>query len=78
MVAGDALEPSLRGRAETTGATVAHYYGAAELSFVAWGVDRDRLRAFPGVEIDVRDGEIWVRSGYLAEGYLDAGLPGRP
>jgi long-chain acyl-CoA synthetase len=73
VVAGDALEPSLRERAESSGARVAHYYGAAELSFVAWGVDRDCLRAFPGVEINVRDGEIWVRSGYLAEGYLAEG-----
>jgi long-chain acyl-CoA synthetase len=69
VVAGDALEPGLSRRAEAAGATVAHYYGAAELSFVAWGADRMSLRPFPGVEIDVRDGEIWVRSPYLASGY---------
>ena len=71
VVAGDALPPALRRRAEQRGARVAHYYGAAELSFVAWGGDSDDLRAFPDVEIDVRDGEIWVWSAYLAEGYLD-------
>jgi acyl-CoA synthetase (AMP-forming)/AMP-acid ligase II len=49
---------------------VAHYYGAAELSFVAWGLDREDLRPFPGVEIEVRADEIWVRSPYLAAGYL--------
>ncbi len=70
VVAGDALDPSLRLRAEEAGARVAHYYGAAELSFVAWGPDRDELRPFPGVDIEVRDGEIWVRSPYLASGYL--------
>jgi acyl-CoA synthetase (AMP-forming)/AMP-acid ligase II len=71
VVAGDALPPTLRHRAEQAGARIAHYYGAAELSFVAWGADSEDLRAFPGVDIDVRDGEIWVRSRYLAEGYLD-------
>lgn len=40
------------------------YYGAAELSFVAAGTP---LRAFEAVEIDVRDGVIWVRSPYVAE-----------
>ena len=69
VVAGDALDPGLRRRAETAGATVAHYYGAAELSFVAWGSDRESLRPFPGVEVDVRQGELWVRSPYLASGY---------
>ncbi len=69
IVAGDALDAGLRRRTEAAGARVAHYYGAAELSFVAWGPDRDGLRAFPGVEIDVRDGEVWVRSPYLASGY---------
>lgn len=69
VVAGDALDAALRERAEAAGARVAHYYGAAELSFVAWGRDCERLRAFPEVELEVRDGEIWVRSPYLALGY---------
>ena len=46
-----------------------HYYGAAELSFVAWGAHADDLRPFPGVEVSVREGEVWVRSPYLCTGY---------
>ena len=74
VVAGDRLSPALRARAEEHGLRVHHYYGAAELSFVAWGADADDLRPFPGVEVDVRDGEIWVRSPYLASRYV--GPPG--
>jgi acyl-CoA synthetase (AMP-forming)/AMP-acid ligase II len=48
---------------------VHHYYGAAELSFVAWGTHAEDLRPFPGVDVDVRDGEIWVRSPYLFSRY---------
>jgi long-chain acyl-CoA synthetase len=69
VVAGDRLGQGLAHRAATAGARVSHYYGAAELSFVAWGTD-DGLRAFPGVEVQIRDGVIWVRSPYLSSGYL--------
>lgn len=74
-VAGEALAPRLHDRALAAGATVSHYYGAAELSFVAWGARAGVLRPFRNVEIDVRHGEIWVRSPYLCEGYApgDAG-----
>lgn len=68
-VAGDRLDRALRQRAEAAGAVVTHYYGAAELSFVAWGSDEEDLRAFPGVEVAVRDEEIWVRSPYVCERY---------
>lgn len=68
-VAGDRLPRALRSRAERAGAQVSHYYGAAELSFVAWGADEDDLRPFPGVEVALRNGEIWARSRYLCEGY---------
>ena len=81
VVAGDALDAALRERAERAGAQVAHYYGAAELSFVAWGRDRESLQPFPAVEIDIRDGGIWVRSPYLADGYLTSATlaaPGTP
>ncbi len=71
VVAGDALAPATAERAVAAGLEVHHYYGAAELSFVAWGHDAATLRPFPGVEVDVRDGEIWVRSPYLAEGCAD-------
>lgn len=74
VVAGDRLPVALRDRARDNGVTVTHYYGAAELSFVAWGSCAEDLTAFPGVEVAVRAGEIWVRSRYLAHGY--DGRPG--
>jgi acyl-CoA synthetase (AMP-forming)/AMP-acid ligase II len=73
-VAGERLSRRLRDRATAAGATVAHYYGAAELSFVGWGTCEEDLRPFPGVEVEVRDDEIWVRSPYLCDGYQ--GAPG--
>jgi long-chain acyl-CoA synthetase len=71
VVAGDRLRPGLAARARGAGARVAHYYGAAELSFVAWGSDEDDLRPFPGVAVDIRDGRIWARSPFLSQGYAD-------
>ena len=69
VVAGDRLRPEVACRAATAGARVSHYYGAAELSFVAWGAHEADLRPFPGVTVAVRDGCIWVRSPYLSQGY---------
>jgi len=69
VVAGDRLAPALHERAVTDGLVVHHYYGAAELSFVAWGPHAGRLRPFPGVEVVVRDGEIWVRTPFACLGY---------
>lgn len=63
VVAGAVLPPE--GRRQRT----VHYYGAAELSFVAAGTHGADLRAFPGADIEIRAGEIWVRSPYLCEGY---------
>ena len=70
LVGGAHLDIGVRERAEALGIRVVSYYGAAELSFVA--VDTDGLghRPFPGVELSVTDGELWVRSPYLASGYL--------
>lgn len=68
-VAGAPLGSVLRDRAAGVGAVVSHYYGAAELSFVAWGTHSADLRPFPGVQVQVREGEIWVRSRYLCQGY---------
>ncbi|KHK96852.1 O-succinylbenzoate--CoA ligase [Microbacterium mangrovi] len=74
LIGGSHLDPALRERAEAAGIRVHGYYGAAELSFVAVD-DGDGLRPFPGVEVDVRDGdELWVRSPFAALGY--AGAPG--
>jgi long-chain acyl-CoA synthetase len=69
VVAGDRLPRDLADRARATGARVSHYYGAAELSFVAWGTHEEDLRPFPGVEVQIRDGVLWVRSPYLSAGY---------
>jgi long-chain acyl-CoA synthetase len=74
VVAGDRLSPADHDRATGSGARVHHYYGAAELSFVAWGPHADDLHPFPGVEVAVRDQEIWVRSPYLCTG--TSGPPG--
>ncbi|MCS5717576.1 fatty acid--CoA ligase family protein [Herbiconiux sp. CPCC 205763] len=74
LVGGSHLDPALRHRAEAAGIRVTAYYGAAELSFVA--VDEgDGLRAFPGVELSVRNGELWVRSPFTAAGYAGATSP---
>jgi acyl-CoA synthetase (AMP-forming)/AMP-acid ligase II len=74
LVGGSHLDENLRADAESRGIRVIAYYGAAELSFVAVD-DGSGLRPFPGVDIDVRDGELWVRSPYAALGYLGAGGP---
>ena len=74
VVAGDRLERGLMERAERAGARVSHYYGAAELSFVAWGSHAGNLQPFPEVETSVRDGVVWVRSPYLCQRY--DGAPG--
>ena len=72
IVAGDRLTPALASRALAAGLVVHHYYGAAELSFVAWGPHAEELRLFPGVEAVDRDGELFVRSPFVAEGVADA------
>jgi acyl-CoA synthetase (AMP-forming)/AMP-acid ligase II len=69
IVAGAALSEGVAVRAERAGIDVLRYYGAAELSFVAIG--RRRLEAFPMVEIASRDGILWVRSPWTAQGYAD-------
>jgi len=74
VVAGDRLSPSLHNRATAAGIRVSHYYGAAELSFVAWGSHEANLEPFPQVEVAVRGGVLWVRSPFVCEGY--DGRPG--
>jgi len=71
LIGGSHLDPALRQRAESAGIRVVAYYGAAELSFVAVD-DGSGLRAFPGVELRVVDGVLWVRSPYVALGYSGA------
>lgn len=74
LIGGSHLDAGLRARAEAAGIRVVGYYGAAELSFVA--VDEgDGAQPFPGVEVDIRDGELWARSPYVALGYASGGGP---
>lgn len=71
VVAGDRVDAATRDRVLAVGGGLSHYYGAAELSFVAWGEHADALSPFPGVEVAAHDGELWVRSPYLCRGYLE-------
>ncbi|GAA3689920.1 hypothetical protein GCM10023081_29220 [Arthrobacter ginkgonis] len=73
LIGGSHLDPALRQRAEAAGIRVTAYYGAAELSFVACD-EGDGLRPFPGVDLQIRHGDLWVRSAFIASGY--AGAPG--
>ncbi|MEJ6555065.1 class I adenylate-forming enzyme family protein [Microbacterium esteraromaticum] len=69
LVGGSHVNAGLRAQVRDTGIRLVSYYGAAELSFVA--IDHgEGLRAFPGVELDVRDGVLWVRSPFTAIGCL--------
>jgi acyl-CoA synthetase (AMP-forming)/AMP-acid ligase II len=70
VVAGAPLPAELRRRAHAAGVEVVEYYGAAELSFVAFDPDGAGLRPFPGCEVRVREGLVEVRSPYLSLGYL--------
>jgi len=74
LVGGMALPADIRVQALARGIRVVEYYGAAELSFVAFDDDGTGLRAFPGVEIAARGDAIWARSPYISLGYL--GEPG--
>jgi acyl-CoA synthetase (AMP-forming)/AMP-acid ligase II len=70
LIGGAGLDPALRRRAAALGIRVVAYYGAAELSFVAFDDDGSGLRMFPGVRARLDDaGRLWVRSPYLAAGY---------
>ncbi|ASK65272.1 o-succinylbenzoate--CoA ligase [Brachybacterium avium] len=73
LVGGSHLDQRLRAEATARGIRVAAYYGAAELSFVALD-EGEGPRAFPGADLEVRDGAVWVRSPFTALGYL--GEPG--
>ena len=76
VVAGDHCAATLRQRCEAVGWHVVEYYGAAELSLVAWRDRRGPFGAFPGVETELRQQVLWARSPYLASGYLSARADG--
>ena len=71
LVGGSKLDTGLR--AALAGADLREFYGAAEASFItlsAPGMPAGSVgAAYPGVEIDLRAAEIWVRSPYLFQGY---------
>jgi acyl-CoA synthetase (AMP-forming)/AMP-acid ligase II len=71
VLAGEPVTPAHREACRSRGWHLHEYYGAAELSFVGWSPDGLPWRPFPGVEVELRRGEAWVRSPYLADGYLD-------
>lgn len=75
VTGGDRLGSDVRSRCAAAGLTVVEYYGSAETSFVLADPDGDGLAPFPGCQVEVRDGELWVRSQYLCERYLED-LPG--
>jgi long-chain acyl-CoA synthetase len=78
VVAGDHCQAALRKQCEAAGWQVVEYYGAAELSLVAWRDGCGPFHTFPGVETELRleteqgRGVLWARSPYLAKGYMDA------
>jgi len=57
-------------------AEICEFYGASELSYVSFAYYDQLLknkgtvgRAFPGVDIKIKNNEIWVKSPYLAPDY---------
>ncbi|ORI23930.1 AMP-binding protein [Rhodococcus sp. 1168] len=53
-------------------ASIVHFYGASELSFVSFdrGIDPGPGTLFDGVDIEIRDSVVHVRSDMLFDGYL--------
>ena len=80
IIGGSKLDAGLRAAVLglAPGVRIAEFYGAAEASFITLAgpdcPDASVGRAYPGVEIRVEAGEIWVKSPYLFAGY--AGDPG--
>ncbi len=68
LIGGAHLTTELRGRATARGIRALAYYGAAETSFVGLDDDGLGMRPFPGVEVQIRAGRLWVSSPYLALG----------
>lgn len=78
IVGGSKLDAQLRADlAAMTQAVVQEFYGAAEASFISLAGPDAPLNSvgqpYPGVEIDLRAGQIWVRSPYLCERVLGEG-----
>jgi long-chain acyl-CoA synthetase len=75
LVGGSKLDTALRAalNAMAPAAQVREFYGAAETSFISLAdeaaPEASVGRAYPGVEISVEAGEVWVKSPYLFIGY---------
>ncbi len=71
VVGGSKLDEGLR--AALAAAEVREFYGAAETSFITLSQAHSAAasvgEAYPCVEIDIRNGEVWVRSPYLFDRY---------
>jgi long-chain acyl-CoA synthetase len=85
ILGGERLDAGLRTAIALAApqARITEFYGAAETSFVTMtdaGTPEGSVgRAYPGVEIEVRQGFVWVRSPYLAQGtdWMTVGEMGR-
>ena len=66
IVAGTSLDDGARERAHKI--RLVEYYGAAELSLVAARVVPEPLRLLHGIDADIRDGLLFVRSPYRVLG----------
>lgn len=78
VIGGSKLDAGLRARvrALAPGVRISEFYGAAEASFITLAgpdcPEESVGRPYPGVEIAVEGGEIWVKSPYLFQGYAGA------
>lgn len=75
LVGGSKLDPALRAAlAEMAPNCAVHeFYGAAEASFITLAAPDTPLESvgtpYPGVDLRVVAGEVWVKSPYVFEGY---------
>ena len=78
IIGGSKLDARLRlTLAQMTDAAIHEFYGAAETSFITMaGSDAPAEsvgKPYPDVDIELRAGQIWVRSPYLCDGYAGEG-----
>ena len=75
LVGGSKLDMDLRAATAliAPAALIREFYGAAETSFVTLADEATPPasvgRSYPGVEIAIRAGEVWVKSPYMFEAY---------
>lgn len=65
LIGGAGVDDALAARIRALGVELVTYFGAAELSLVALDTG-DGLRAVDGVELEIRDDQLWVRTAQLA------------